>query len=260
MLLLKISDKTSLALASANILTFAGAKSRRLSEKLTYKSVPGATIEENSRLQPGSISTLGSFSYITASNNPSLRLKIGRYCSIGRDVDVLAGRHPIDTVTSSPFFYKPDSFFPQGADAGLRHRGPNKWLPPTYGSVKIGHDVWIGAKSTLKGGITIGNGAVIAGGSVVVKDVEPYAIVGGNPAKVIRYRFDEKLIARLQKLKWWNVSPRLFKDFDMHNVEDFCDRIEALRASKNKIRYTPRTFIVGEDGNISEIASDPDTE
>ena len=74
------------------------------------------------------------------------------------------------------------------------------------GDIKIGNDVWIGHSSIILSGVTIGNGAVIAAGSVVVKDVPPFSIVGGNPAKVIRFRFDSKTIAEIENSKWWNWS------------------------------------------------------
>jgi virginiamycin A acetyltransferase len=79
---------------------------------------------------------------------------------------------------------------------------PSSW--PHKGDTRVGNDVWIGYGSTVMPGVTIGDGAIVGSCSVVTKDVPPYAIVGGNPAKVIRYRFDEVTIARLLELRWWD--------------------------------------------------------
>ena len=90
----------------------------------------------------------------------------------------------------------------------------------------IGNDVWIGAHATIMGGVKIGNGAVIGAGAVVAKDVPPYAIVLGNPARVIKYRFDEATIEWLQKLRWWNWTPEKIKScwLEMENMESFKEK------------------------------------
>jgi serine acetyltransferase len=87
--------------------------------------------------------------------------------------------------------------------------------PSCKGNITIGNDVWIGAKSTIMSGVKIGHGAVIGSGSVVAKDVPPYAIVVGNPAKVIKYRFDEQQIKDLQNIAWWNWDESKIKEESM---------------------------------------------
>lgn len=131
------------------------------------------------------------------------RLRIGKYCSIAREVLMILGNHRSDTVTTYPF--KDISFaWPEAADATNDHS--------TKGDIVIGNDVWIGARANIMSGVTIGSGAVIAAAAVVTKDVPPYAIVGGNPARVIKYRFPEKTIERLLAIAWWDWPEALIRE------------------------------------------------
>lgn len=125
-------------------------------------------------------------------------LHIGKFCSIAANVQVfLGGNHRTDWVTTFPFGHVSTQEFPWH---GQGH-------PATRGDVVIGNDVWIGTDAVIMSGVHIGDGAVIAAGSHVVKDVPPYAIVGGNPAKVIRYRFTDVQIEKLCSIAWWNWEP-----------------------------------------------------
>lgn len=120
-------------------------------------------------------------------------LKIGKFCSIAQGVTVLlASDHRTDWVTTYPF---PRIFSEAASIPGY---------PRSKGDVLIGNDVWIGYEALILSGVKIGNGAVIGARSVVTKDVAPYAIVAGNPAKQIRLRFDPPVIDRLQSLQWWH--------------------------------------------------------
>jgi virginiamycin A acetyltransferase len=123
------------------------------------------------------------------------KLIIGRFCSIACGATFLlnGGNHLTDTVSSFPF-----GIFGQGWD----HAMPDQW--PHRGDIVVGNDVWIGFEGTLLPGVKVGDGAVIAAKSVVASDVPPYAVVGGNPARVIRYRHAEADIARLLELRWWD--------------------------------------------------------
>lgn len=161
----------------------------------------------------------GAFSYI-APVTTLHETTLGRYCSIGDKVSVLTD-HPLDGLTTNPFAY--EVLFPSPFDG-----------PPVHSFEKlkrttIGHDVWIGSGARLKTGITVGDGAVIAAGAMVTKDVPPYAIVGGVPAKVIRYRFDDALIARLRALEWWRYN-LMGQPFDLTNPAKAADEIEAAVA------------------------------
>jgi len=120
-------------------------------------------------------------------------LTIGKYCSISTQVVIfLGGDHRVDWVSTYPFPLLWD------------HASSITGHPSTKGDVIIGNDVWIGYHVTVVSGVTIGDGAVIGAGSVVTKDVPPYAIVAGNPAQMVRYRFNEEAIEKLLKIRWWN--------------------------------------------------------
>jgi len=123
------------------------------------------------------------------------RLIIGKFCSIATGVRFLmnGGNHQVTTFSSYPF-----SIFGHGWEPAA----PTSW--PHKGDTHVGNDVWIGYRATIMPGVTIGDGAVIGSMSVVAGDVPPYAIVGGNPARVIRARFDEATVARLLALRWWD--------------------------------------------------------
>lgn len=120
-------------------------------------------------------------------------LKVGAFCSIAVDVTIfLGGNHRIDWITTYPFPVLRESA------KGI------KGHPATKGDVIIGNDVWIAAGATILSGVCIGDGAVIGACAVVTKDVPPYGIVAGNPAKLIRLRFSEEEIETLEKMAWWN--------------------------------------------------------
>lgn len=123
------------------------------------------------------------------------RLIIGKFCSIATDVRFImnGGNHPTTWLTTYPF-----PVFGHGWEAAL----PPAW--PTKGDTVVGNDVWLGYSALVMPGVAIGNGAIIATAAVVTKDVPAYAIVGGNPATVLRYRFDPDTIARLEALRWWD--------------------------------------------------------
>ncbi len=147
-------------------------------------------------------------------------LRIGDFCSIAENVTILlGGNHPIDWVSSFPF----GAIFKEFKGRCARY--PEKM---TKGDVIIGNDVWIGLNSTILSGITIGDGAIIAANAVVTKNVEPYAIVGGNPAKILKKRFSDEAISKLITIKWWNWEiDKIENNLDLilsEDVELFIDR------------------------------------
>ncbi len=176
----------------------------------------GSLFEGNNRIGKNTCFSgfLGFGSYI--GKNCNISAKIGRYCSIASDIKVVSGTHPTkDFVSTHP------AFFSTKKQAGFTYVGKdmfveNKFAEGSY-SVVIGNDVWIGQGVILLSGVTVGDGAIIATGAVVIKDVEPYSIVGGVPAKEIRKRFDDEEIKFLLDLKWWDKPEKWIRE----NAEKF---------------------------------------
>jgi chloramphenicol O-acetyltransferase type B len=166
----------------ASTLTYA-TRTSRFSE---YNRLYGHTIIHNS--------SLGRFTYLSDAriNN----CQIGSFCSIGSAHLGGLGRHPTDWVSTHPVFY-----------STLRQAGitfADKDYVDEYAQVVIGHDVWIGAGAMILDGGTVGNGAIVGAGAVVTHDVPAYAVVGGVPARIMRYRFDAETIQDLMRLEWWS--------------------------------------------------------
>lgn len=146
-------------------------------------------------------SKVGSYSYISRRSN-LMMVTLGRYCSIGPDCLINAGNHPLNLLGTSPVFYAMTNKIGLCID---------KREYVDFKEVQIGSDVWIGTRAIVMGGVTIGHGAVIAAGAVVTKDVPPYAVVGGVPAKIIKMRFTDVTIAMLLDSEWWEFSHQELK-------------------------------------------------
>ncbi len=124
-----------------------------------------------------------------------VKLVIGKFCAIAAETRfIMTGDHKLDAISTYPF-----PIFGNGWEEAF-----DIYDLPVKGDIIVGNDVWFGYDSLIKNGVTIGNGAIIATRAVVVKDVPPYAIVAGNPAKVVKMRFDDKTIERLQHISWWD--------------------------------------------------------
>lgn len=142
-------------------------------------------------------SIIGRHTYIVKASIKNA--KIGKFCSIGPEVLIGGlGKHPTQLISTHPIFY-----------STRRQSGKSFAKLDSFKEIEktiIGNDVWIGARAVILDGVKVGNGAIIAAGAIVTKDVPDYAIVGGVPAKLIRYRFDEDIIKELYLLKWWELS------------------------------------------------------
>lgn len=139
-------------------------------------------------------------------NNSGGKLFVGNFCSIATGVKIYLGNgigHDISFVSTYPFGHIHTDIFKNVTNNARNSKG----------DVNIGNDVWIGENVTIMSGINIGNGAVIANNSHVIKDVEPYALVGGNPAKFIKYRFTPEQIEKLLKIKWWDWDDKKISRF-----------------------------------------------
>lgn len=156
-------------------------------------------------------SEIGLGTYISG-NSKIRKAKIGKFCCIGQNVETGFGIHPIDSVSMHPAFYslnKQAGFTFTDKQLFNEHHfvdQNNRYF------VEIGHDVWIGNDVKILDGVKIGDGAVIALGAVVTKDVEPYSIVGGSPAKLIKYRFDHDTIQKLKTIEIWNHEFDWYKE------------------------------------------------
>ena len=139
-------------------------------------------------------STVGRYTYMGAGGR-LIQCQVGGFCSFAGDVKIGGGAHAMDFVATSPLFAQGDNLFGE-------HFSSHPFDP--YKKTTIGSDVWIGAGAHVKGGIDIASGAVIGMGAVLTKDVGPYEVWAGNPARLIRKRFDQETIDQLLRLGWWD--------------------------------------------------------
>lgn len=174
--------------------------------------------------------SLGRYSYVGYGSSIH-KATIGRFCSIGPDVKIGLGIHPVGQVSTSPVFYSPRHAFGQG------------WAPgnaPVMEAqeARIGHDVWIGANAIVLGGIQIGDGAIVAAGAVVTKDVPPFTIVGGVPARPIRSRFPVETVRAISESHWWDLPEGQLREMASRFREpaEFLNTLAADTCQKTKTR------------------------
>ena len=208
----------------------------------------------------------GAFSF--CNDNSFVRARsVGRYCSIAPNVTIGMGEHDYNSISTSIAFEmnQNDRF---AVFTGLledktyvdlirneqrkQRSGRNR---SHIGGVVIGNDVWIGVGVVILSGIHIGDGAVIVAGSIVTKDVEPYCIVGGNPAKVIKYRFSKEKIQRLLDLQWWEYAPTMFKGCNyINNINETLDHIEREIYCGRATKFMPEKFCVSiKTGQVERV-------
>ncbi|EBF5204810.1 CatB-related O-acetyltransferase [Listeria monocytogenes] len=167
---------------------------------------------------------------------------VGRYCSLAHNIQRLGGNHPTDRFTTSMLTYsKTFSIFDAYTTDTEESFACKPFSFSNHSPIIIGNDVWIGQDVRFVAtGITVGNGAVIAAGSIVTKDVPPYAVVGGVPAKVLKYRFDESICKELQRLQWWDYAYTDFKGIEGDtSIEKFIEKASYLIDNQLIQPFTP---------------------
>lgn len=207
-------------------------------------------IHKNTRTEPyvsmpiGRILSFGAFSYCRTVNiAPDFSL--GRYCSVATGVSLSQEEHPLDRVSTHPFSTHSHMVQLAREEFGRVVKiTPHRFLSP---APVIGHDVWIGEGAQIKRGVSIGTGAVIAARAVVTKDVPPYAIVGGVPAKVIKYRFDDRLILKLLESQWWKYHYCDFPQVDPSRIDEFLDELSESVASGKVQEFKPESIEVARE-------------
>ena len=168
-------------------------------------------------------SELGDYSYVV-NDADIIYARIGKFCSIAAHTRINPGNHPMHRASQAHFTYRASAYFPGEADEEAFFDTRRAAL------VTIGHDVWIGHGAVVLPGRKIGHGAVIAAGAIVTKDVAPYAIVGGNPARPLKRRFAPDVAARLEALAWWDWDHERLRaalpDFRALAIEAFLEKYE----------------------------------
>lgn len=165
------------------------------SKQVAWRAKLGKKVIIRSGSEVGPNVIVGDYSYISGPRTYVEAATIGKFCSIARQTTIGVSGHDYTKVTTHPFVIDPFYGF-------VKARIPEQQKAPPV----IGHDVWIGMNCVIHRGVKIGHGAVIASDAVVTKDVAPYSIVGGNPARLIRYRFDPDVVDALLKIQWWDWS------------------------------------------------------
>lgn len=191
------------------------------------------TLPEDVRLEPfsmfisdGNLWSAGAFSYSQSALPPETTM--GRYCSLAHAISAFHSEHPLSFLSTSPFSYRPEAapIFEQAIALSGRAYRPLAHDDGERAPIRIGNDVWIGQNVLLKKGIRIQDGAVVAAGSVVTRDVEAFTVVGGVPARPIRQRFSEKIQERIRTLQWWRYRFTDFHGLDCSDPEGFLAGLE----------------------------------
>lgn len=187
--------------------------------------------------------SMGAFSY--AVSGYFSELTIGRYTSIGEDVQIGRSNHALTWLSTSPFFYVQDKLFSIGTDFdesnayhGYRPpKAPPGAAPSQLQRTTIGNDVWIGHGAFIRPGVTIGDGAVIGAQAVVTHDIAPYMVVAGNPARIVRARLPPHLIAAFLELKWWRFAPWQLSQIAFWDPEQAARHL--LDLTRNAVPFKP---------------------
>lgn len=172
---------------------------------------------------------------------------VGRYCSIAGDVSFGDDEHPISNLTTSIILWDRQFVFEPYVRAQGKQTSAYKfdWSPHDK-FIEIGNDVWIGGRAYIRRGVTLEDGCIVGSNAVVTRSVPPYAVVAGNPARVVKMRFPEPIVEILLKTKWWRFDHSDFPAFDMRDIEGTCARILELEAAGQMKEFAPKTLTADE--------------
>jgi virginiamycin A acetyltransferase len=183
---------------------------------------------------------VGAFTYFRGGTIRKLK-QIGSFCAVAPGVRIGDGQHPLTYLSIHPFQWKGMGCKPGESpeyEAFVSQTKPEGEPPPT----EIGSDVWIGANVTIMSGLKIGDGAVIAAGAIVTKDVEPYQIVAGVPARHLRYRFDDQTVRRLLAIQWWKYTLDSLSGITFEDIDRSLDELES-RSRRGLLKIRPETWL-----------------
>lgn len=204
-------------------------------------------IEPYSAIYKGNkLVSMGSFSYSWSALPHNIIIK--RYCSIAKGFLIFGKQHPYKRISSSPFTYNKNhnlfKFHREDEKVKFLYEDYN----PIVKKIILYDDVWIGQNVTIKPGISIGRGAIVAANSVVTKDIPAFHIVGGNPAYIIKKRFEQRIINMIEETEWWKYKFTDFNGIQFSNPEEFCEQF--LERKKSLLEYHPTRLTAN---NIQEV-------
>ena len=193
----------------------------KILKKLRLSAVKNSSVHKSAKIGSGTTfinSSIDKYSFC-GYDCKIVNAKLGAFCSLADNVVIGGASHPIDWVSSSPVFYV-------GKESAVKRKF-SEFDREQDKITTIGNDVWIGDCAIIKAGVTVGDGAVIGMGSVVTKDVPPYAVVGGVPAKVIKYRFDEETVQSLLESRWWSLPDEELEKYakSFNSPKDFLNEV-----------------------------------
>lgn len=212
-------------------------------------------VEPYATLAPRAWFSMGAFSYSHSALTQAST--VGRYCSIATGCRIMGTEHPTDTITTHLMAFR------KSWNDGMKER---RGGAPTAisgvrggsGGIQLADDVWIGQDVLIKSGVTIGTGAVVASGAVVTKDVPAYAIIGGVPARVIRYRLEAPVRDLAQLIRWWDYPPEAFEGLPVDKPGDFLTGLDKRIQAGQVEKYAPaRIDLAAEFSRLSETGTLP---
>lgn len=228
-----------------------------------FRSKRTLTLEAPMQFRGGQydVGEIGAFTYLGQSFYRHVN-KIGRFCALATEIQMGHMEHSVEMLSPHPMFvtkfdsnWREADILYEDMDAIRANSNFNNESLQRRTLIDIGNDVWIGHGVFISRGVKIGDGAIIAAKSVVTKDVPPYTVVGGVPARVIKQRFSDEVVEKLMKLQWWEYGPDILKGVHIYDIEETIDIIEA-RIAEGIPKYNPNKVEINlKEETITHISS-----